>query len=449
MDDPAKQMIIFFIFILINAILYGFGEAIRQVNYNELERKKEDGSKTAGKVIKIIDNPKKLILTIHVVTISMAVVVGHYQVERYKDVVENFLAEKFALYLTDAFILFLSYLAVGFYLIMLMIAFGVIVPKYLGKKHSMGWSMGLVKIINALMTILTPVTGIINFLAELVLRIIGIDPKDTDDNVTEEEIVSIVNEGHEQGVLMASEAEMINNIIELDEKIAADIMIHRKSIIAIDGDSTLKEAAEFILNEGISRFPVYKDNIDNIIGIMHLRDAMKFYYNSELQNTKINQIDNLIRKADFIPETRNIDRLFKEMQSNKTHMVIVVDEYGQTAGLIAMEDILEEIVGNILDEYDEEENNIVKEEENIYLIKGSTTLEELEDRFGLKFEDEEYDTINGYLIAELDRIPEDDDKPVVDIEGNTFEVLSIKNKMIDSIRMTLKPQEQNESEAEE
>lgn len=452
MDDPAKQMIIFLIFLVVCALLYSFKEAMEHVNETLLQEKAEEGNKKAGKLLKLIDNPRKFYVTLYTIVVSMAVVVGHYHVARYKFVVECFLAERFALYLSDWFIQFLSYLFVGMYLVLLILAIGILVPGKLGRKNSMGISMALVGPVRLVMVILTPFTAIIQLLALLILRVFGIDINSEDEQVTEEEIVSIVNEGHEQGVLMAREAEMINNIIELDEKVASDIMVHRKNIIALDGEMTLKEAIDFILGEGISRFPVYKENVDNIVGIMHLRDAMKIYHQGGYDEAAIGDIEGLVRKADFIPETRNIDRLFKDMQANKTHMVIVVDEYGQTAGLIAMEDILEEIVGNILDEYDEEENNIIKEEENIYLIKGSTTLEELEDVCNLTFEnDEDYDTINGYLIAELDRIPEDDDKPVIKIDGNTYEVLSIKNKMFDTIRLTIDtcPQEEGDEDKEQ
>ncbi|MBE5940577.1 MAG: HlyC/CorC family transporter [Lachnospiraceae bacterium] len=451
MDHPAVGIIILGIFIVINGILYGFSEAIRIVNQSELEKKEEEGSKAAGKVIKLAEKPEKLINTIHIVSSTMMLCVGFFHVLKYEPKLEAFLASKFALYFTDAAIVATSYILVAIYFLLLMIVLGIMLPKRIGRKYNVALSLGLVGIVRMLMIIFTPVTFVFTFFLNLILRIIGIDPKAIEDNVTEEEIVSIVNEGHEQGILMASEAEMINNIIELDEKDASDIMIHRKNIIAIDGDMTLKETVEFILEEKISRFPVYKDNIDNIIGIMHLRDAMQMFYgkeNTEYADMKVCDIPEIIRKADFIPETRNVDILFKEMQSNKTHMVIVVDEYGQTAGLVAMEDILEEIVGNILDEYDEEENNIVTEGENVYIVKGATTLEELEDAFGLTFDEEDYDTINGYLISKLDRIPEEDDKPVIEIDGNTYEVLSIENKMISTIRMTLciKDSEEDENE---
>lgn len=177
-----------------------------------------------------------------------------------------------------------------------------------------------------------------------------------DDDVTGEEIKDMVNEGHEHGVLNENEAEMINNIFEFGEKQAQDVMTHRKSIAAIDSTATVQEAFDFIMNESYSRYPVIDGDIDNIMGILHIRDLLKVYVDEQKRSKQLSEIkDQVLFDAYYIPETRNISLLFKEMQSKKVHIAVVVDEYGQTAGIVTMEDILEEIVGNIQDEYDEEE----------------------------------------------------------------------------------------------
>ena len=210
-------------------------------------------------------------------------------------------------------------------------------------------------------------------------KIAGIIGRQTDGDVTEREIISMVNEGHEQGVLQASEAEMITNIFEFGDKEAQDIMIHRKNIIALDGNMTLQEALTFMISENKSRYPVYDGDIDHIIGILHFKDAVRAREtgrSNTITEKKIKSIKGLVREARFIPETRNIDALFHNMRAMKIHMVIVIDEYGQTAGLVAMEDILEEIVGNIMDEYDEEEGHIEEKSENEYVIEGLTPLKE-------------------------------------------------------------------------
>lgn len=252
----------------------------------------------------------------------------------------------------------------------------------------------------------------------------------------EEEIISMVNVGHEQGLIQASEAKMITNIFEFGDKEAQDIMTHRSNIVAIDGNVSLNEAIHFMLEESNSRFPVYEENIDHIIGILHLKDALRIQYRGNDGQASIRNIDGLLREAKFIPETRNIDDLFRTMQSTKLQMVIVADEYGQTSGLIAMEDILEEIVGNILDEYDEEEEHIEEKSKDEYVIEGLTPLKELEERFRISFKEEEFETLNGFLISKLDRIPEKNEDFAVEVDGYNFKVLSVENKMIQSVLVT-------------
>ena len=260
-----------------------------------------------------------------------------------------------------------------------------------------------------------------------------------DDKVTEEEIMDMVNEGHESGVLKENEAEMINNIFEFGEKQAHDIMIHRKSIVAINCSVTVEEAFDFILNENFSRYPVYQDNIDNIIGILHIRDILKVYVDESMRKKTLSEIKyKVLFEAYCIPETRNISVLFKEMQAEKVHIAVVVDEYGQTAGIVTMEDILEEIVGNILDEYDDEQELISRQPDGTYIMKGQTALEDIEDMFGIKFDCEDIDTINGYLIYKLGKIPDENEKFETECGGYIFQVMSVENKMISLVKVTKK-----------
>ena len=275
------------------------------------------------------------------------------------------------------------------------------------------------------------------------VRIFGIDPKSFESEVTEDEIISMVNEGHEQGVLDAREAEMIQNIFEMDDKKAGDIMIHRKNIIGIDGAQDLDAALAFMVEQPLSRFPVYLENIDNIIGILHFKDAMKFHTMGKYDNWLIKDIPELIREAKFIPETRGINLLFRGMQSEKIQMVIVADEYGQTAGLVTMEDILEEIVGNIQDEYDKDVEFIRRDGNGDLLMDGMTPLADVEETLGVSF-DETYDTLNGLLISRLDRIPEDGEKAEITENGYLFQIIEVKNKMIRLVKITKLQQEEKE-----
>ena len=270
-----------------------------------------------------------------------------------------------------------------------------------------------------------------------------------EENVTEEDIMSMVNEGQEQGVLESSEAEMITNIFEFDDKEACDIMTHRKNIVALDGSMTVREAAQFVLKEtNNSRFPVYGDDLDDIIGTVHMRDVLIHAENGDEGDKPISEVPGILRSACFIPETRNINSLFKEMQSQKIHMEIVIDEYGQTVGIVTMEDILEEIVGNILDEYDIDEQFITRSE-NTWMMNGMTPLEDVQDELKVEFPKEDldnYDTINGLLISKLDRIPKEGEQPEVRYLGYLFAVTKVANKMIHTVHVTPIPKEELEQE---
>lgn len=252
----------------------------------------------------------------------------------------------------------------------------------------------------------------------------------------EDEILSMVNEGHEQGYIEASEAEMITNIFEFGDKKAQDIMTDRSNIVAIDASMKLEDAISFMLSENNSRFPVYEENLDHIIGILHLKDALRIRNQKSTGKRMVGELDGLLREAKFIPETRKLDSLFQTMQSTNLQMVIVIDEYGQTSGLVAMEDILEEIVGNIMDEYDEEEGHIEEKGKNKYIIEGMTPLEELEKRFQISFDENDFETINGFLISKMEKIPDKKDRFDITIDGYNFKVLSVENKMIQKVLVT-------------
>jgi putative hemolysin len=240
----------------------------------------------------------------------------------------------------------------------------------------------------------------------------------------------MVNEGHEQGILLASEAEMINNIFEFGDKEAKDIMTHRKNLIAIDGELSYNDAVKYIIENNKSRYPVYLNDIDNIIGVLHIKDAFAFAQKNEVFRTSIKDIEGLIGEVDFVPETLNIHRLFKMMQAKKSHMVIVVDEYGQTSGAVAMEDILEEIVGNIEDEHDEEEHLIRKNSDGSYTMNGLASLEEVVELLGLPVEEDSFDTLNGLLVSLLEKIPNDGERAKIHAYGYDFLIQKVEDKMI-------------------
>ena len=422
-SSPILGSILFVIFIVFNFIMYCFGEASQSVSENELKNRAQDGDKRADRVLNIDDNPRDFVLTIQFMASTFAVISGAYNVFLYARLPLIGQIGAFAVHIG------------------ILISIGVIVPQRIGRRKPEKWAMRLVGIVRVIMLILKPFTCIIALFSSVLLKLIGIDYKEDYDNVTEEEIISIVNEGQEQGILEEQEAEMISNIMEMDEKDAASIMTHRKNVVAINAEWTLNETVEFIMDEINSRFPVYDEELDNIVGIIHIRDVFTRHNKLENREVKLKDIPDIMREPAFIPETKNIDLLFEEMQKDKNHMCIVIDEYGQMAGIVTLEDILEEIVGNIMDEYDEEDNNIIKESEEAYLIKGMTPLEDIEDVVGISFDEEDYDTLNGYLISKLDRIPEEDEKIELDTDKGKFQVLSVEGNMIAEVRFEVRKEE--------
>lgn len=426
MDDvgPTAGMILVVCLLVMDILFYGLGEALKGVNDREIERKaEENGDKRSRRLLRILEQPAIFVNTLQMTVTLLNFLVG-------------------AVFGDELYVLAGIFLGI--------LAFGVLLPKKLAARKPDKWAYITIVPVHYIMMLLWPFTWIISKFVKVVLWIFGIRKDVELDDVTEEEILDMVNEGQEQGVLHASEAEMISNIIELDDKEARDIMTHRNNIVAIDGEMLLSEALQFMLDSNNSRYPVYEENIDHIIGIIHLKDAMRLQTKDEFVDKPIREMREAIREAKFIPSTRNINELFKQMQSEKIQMVIVVDEYGQTDGLIAMEDILEEIVGNIMDEYDEDVEYIEEKSEDEYIIEGKTPLEELEDKLEISFEEEEFETINGFLISKLERIPsEEDENFAVDYEGYNFKIRKVENKMIQSVLVTRLPEEKGEDKQTE
>lgn len=319
-----------------------------------------------------------------------------------------------------------------------LLVFGVQIPKRLGAAHPDRWVSRCGPVFLLLMTITLPLTRLVSLTAKGILYVFGVRGTHLQGDVTEEEIRSIVNEGHEQGVLDQSEAEMITNIFEFSDKEASDIMTPRGDMVSIDGTERLGSAITFMLEQHNSRFPVYQDNIDNITGILHFRDAVRWREEHPGdEDQPVGSLAGLLREAVFVPETKDIDDLFRQMQKKKLQMVIVIDEYGQTSGLIAMEDILEEIVGNIMDEYDVDENHIVPTgNRNEFIVDGRTPLEELTRRFGIEFHDDRFETVNGFLMAQMDHVPDESEHFTTDYGGYRFHVLSVANRQVQKALMT-------------
>lgn len=257
------------------------------------------------------------------------------------------------------------------------------------------------------------------------------------EDIIEQEIISMVNEGQSAGAIEASEAELIANIFEYTDKEARDVMTRRGSIHAIDATCKLKDVVNIMLHESFSRYPVYLDNVDHIIGMIHLKDACRELADEpENGDLMLKQCKGVMREAIFVPETKSIHNLFSYMQNKKIHMVIVVDEYGQTAGLVAMEDIVEEIMGNIFDEYDDEDAKFKKKGQDKYEVDGLIKLDELAEKIPLDFSDVMFETLSGLMVSRLERIPKDGEQFEMDFGSYHFKALNVKDKVIRRVLIT-------------
>ena len=457
MDDggpTATAFLLIFIFmILIDVLCYGFGAAIENLKPDDLIRgnDKEDDAlkhlrsreKTAQKLEGILEFPGRYINTIQLLTLLINMIFGVIYIRELSSFTYGLISSHIK---NVALLQIISYVIAFLLLMYVILTIGVLIPRKLGARYPEKWAYFGVGAISLIITFFSPFTGLVRLTAMGILRLFGFHWDADDNDVTEEEIKSMVSEGQEQGVLQDSEADMISNIFEFSDKQAQDIMTNRKAMVCIDGNTTLKDAVNFMLDMNNSRFPVYLDNIDHIIGILHIRDAMKKLSEHTDDDTPLRKTRGLLRSPRNVPETRNIDSLFHDMQKSKTQMVIVIDEYGQTAGLVSMEDIIEEIVGNIMDEYDEDEDYIeATSNEDEFIIEGKTPLEDLEDRFGIEFEDANFETVNGLLISRLDRIPEEGEDFTAEIGGYSFKILSVKNHMIQSVLVKRIKEEKSEN----
>lgn len=251
------------------------------------------------------------------------------------------------------------------------------------------------------------------------------------------DVLIALNEGHEQGTVSQNEVELIHNIFEFEETEAKDIMVHRKNLAVLSDDTLLKDAIEYAVQQSKSRLPVYHEDIDNIVGQIHIKDLLGRCMQQSDYDKRIGSLSGLIREIDLIPEITKINQLYKMMQTKKRHLVIVVDEYGQTAGLIALEDILEEIVGEIEDEHDKEIPPIRKLDDSSYMIQGFASLEEVAEQLGFEFEqDMDIDTMNGYVTATIGKIPGEHEQIEFEANGYHFKVTDVENKTIRSVIAT-------------
>lgn len=438
MDDggsPDIGILIFVIFVVFDFLIFGFIAAMQNLNVSAIEKLAGEGNKQAVLLLKYADKSERYTYVCQFMILLAHMLVGYLHVPLWKRMFFDKPPQMLLSVLAD----------VGIFaaLSLVVLVVGVYTPEKVASRKPESWALALVRFVHVTELVFAPAIWLMNALANLLARVFGVDPLSETDDVTEEEIISMINEGHEQGMLLASEAEMIHNIFEFGDKEAKDIMTHRKNIVAFDGTKTFAEMLGFIKETSHSRFPVYEGDIDNIIGVLHIKDALELVMDREVYDLPIKEIGDFVREVDFIPETRNINTLFAAMQGAKSHMVIVVDEYGQTSGIVAMEDILEEIVGNIEDEHDEEDLSIERLSENTWYMSGMAEYRDVLETLDLADENEDaFETLNGFLISLTDKIPDDGEVFSTTAYGFLFEIQEVQNKMIQSVLVTRLPEEE-------
>ena len=421
---PLWGLLILLLLLWLNGIFYGFAAAVRNISENDTQKRADEGDENAKKLLALIDKPAQFVNAIPLIVMASGICFGTFLVPWVVDAFHPYIKHTPALVLV---------LAVG---VILLAGLGILTFRRVGTYHPEKYAYRYLKLVNFWVRVLSPVTMFITWIARFAAVPFGVEIDRKETAVTEEEIISIVDEAHEQGVIEENEAEMIQNIISFNETEAHDIMTHRKNVVAFDEEVLLKNMIDTMLEEGNSRYPVYEENIDNIKGIVHYKDALKFMTQNPWAKFKpLKELPGIIREAALIPETRGIGDLFHTMQAKKIHMAVVVDEYGQTAGIVTMEDILEEIVGDILDEYDEDEITIRAQKDNSLIIDGLAYLEDVAEKLDVDFGDVEFETLNGYLTSILGHIPTKKDiDTTIKANGYCFTILSIGNKTIGKVR---------------
>ena len=402
----VSQIFVLVILIALNAFFAATEIAFISLNDVKIELKAKEGNKKAKKIQKMLKDPSKFLATIQIGITLAGFLSSAFASDTFADV----LAPK--LYGLMPMITLprwrdISIIIITIILSYFTLVFGELVPKRIAMKYSEKLAFLSVGVIRAISIFTLPFVKLLTFSTNVISRLFGVTG-DEEENVSEEEIKMMVDVGEEKGTIETGEKEMINNIFEFNDRVVSEIMIPRTQVYALDMELTINEAID-MLNEDTrySRIPIYDENIDNIRGIVYVKDMLL------TQKNRSTKLKNIAREAIYVLESIYIDDVFKELKKNKKQIAVVVDEYGGTAGIVTMEDILEEIVGEIYDEYDIEESKYKKIDNNTFLLDGEVPIYEVEKLLGVDLPEGDYDTISGYLLFELNRIPSDKEKGII------------------------------------
>ena len=436
------QILVLVILILLNAYFAATEIAFISLNDSKVERDAKDGNKKAKQILKMLKSPSKFLATIQIGITLAGFLSSAFASDAFADKLAPILNSWMPFISLDVWRA-ISIVIITIILSFFTLVFGELVPKRLAMKYYEKISYATIGVIRGISVITAPFVKLLTVSTNMVSKIFGVGEAE-EEVVTEEEIKMMIDEGEEKGTIERGEKMLLNNVFEFNDIIVSEIMTPRTEMFAIDINDNLEELLDKIDEFKYSRIPVYDEDIDDIKGILFVKDILK-----PLKEHKKINIKAIMREPYFIPESKDIDELFKEMQQNKVQMAIAIDEYGGTAGLITMEDIIEELVGNIFDEYDEEEIDAKKIDDNTYILSGTTTSYELKKIFDVEIPDGDYETLSGYLIDKLGRIPDDDEHPVIEDEKLTYKVEEIEDKRIKYVKVCRNMNEETEEKEEE
>ncbi|MDU1322673.1 MAG: hemolysin family protein [Clostridium botulinum] len=437
MNNIGMQLFLILILIIINAFFSSAEMAIISLNKNKLNTIIDDATeensstnkvKKAKILLKLLKEPSKFLATIQVgITLAgfLASASAATSISKYIEIFFKRLnipkSSSVALFLTT---LLLSYLT---------LVFGELLPKRIALGNSEKIALFSIKPIIIFMKISLPFVNILTYSTNLLLKILGIDYKNIEEKISEEEIKKMIDLGEETGVFNSTEKEMIHSIFDFDNTLAKEIMTPRTSVFAMDINDSPKRLINNMLEERYSRVPIYEDDTDNIIGILHIKDMFSII---NKENIKKEDLINILRAPYFIPETKAIDSLFKEMQTNKSYISILIDEYGGFSGIVTMEDLIEEVMGNIFDEYDEDNTEeIIKIDSNTFLLDASITIDNLNEKLNLELPSENFDTLGGFILDITGAIPKCNVSSQIEYNNLIFKIEKVSNNRIEKIKL--------------
>ena len=433
-----SRLIVLVILIAINAFFASTEIAFISLNDAKIEKQCKEGNKKAKQIKKMLKEPSRFLATIQIGITLAGFLSSAFAADAFASelapILDKLLPLGIAVWTNISIIiitLILSYFS---------LVFGELVPKRVAMKNPEKIAFKSIGFVRFIYTFTAPFVKLLTWSTNIVSKIFGVTGTE-EEVVTEEEIRMMVDVGEEKGSIEEEEKELINNVFEFNDKVASEVMIHRKEIYAIDVKSNIEDILSDLKEYKYSRIPVYEENIDNIVGMLYIKDLLAYVYLKK--EVKIKKI---MREVYFVSENKPINDLFRELQKNKHQIAVVLDEYGGTAGLITMEDIIEELVGNIFDEYDDVEPEYEKIDENTYRISGSVSIFELRKILGIEdIPEGDYDTLSGYLIELLGRIPLDNETPVIETSRVTYKIEDYEDRRI----LWVKACKNNEIKAEE